>query len=300
MSVPKPDLEVALSYAAEQRSYVQRVAERLADLGMMYFYDRDHDGELWGRDLIEDLQQIFEHRARYCVMFVSSEYASKVWPTHEKCAALTRALREKAEYVLPVRFDQTVLPGLSGSIAYLSAQDMTPEQLADTIFRKVRGGKSDDAPSPPSFRKPKLSKPSLNPYEESERFVQTVAAEIKRRGDELSSDDVAVTIMKRDGGRTAVRVLLDGMTRYSLDMWVGGSFGDKTICFYGIEGEPHSGSSGCNATGEIAWDKNLERPVFVLSDLSLLRHSGDTHHYRYEDFIERLWHQICDVLESDQ
>lgn len=41
--------EVALSFAGEQRYYVERVANRLKKLGVSYFYDFDEQIELWGK-----------------------------------------------------------------------------------------------------------------------------------------------------------------------------------------------------------------------------------------------------------
>jgi len=46
------------------------------------------------------------------VVFVSAEYAARDWTRLERRAALARAVRERREYVLPARFDDTPLPGL--------------------------------------------------------------------------------------------------------------------------------------------------------------------------------------------
>lgn len=71
------------------------------------------------------------------VLFISRECAAKVWPIAERRATLSRALRERREYVLPVRFDDTVLPGLDANVSYLKAGDYSPEQLAAAIAEKL-------------------------------------------------------------------------------------------------------------------------------------------------------------------
>jgi hypothetical protein len=129
--------QVALSFAGEQRGYVQRVANALAALRIAYFYDDEQKIALWGRNQGEELQRVYMDDSSTVVMFISYDYAQKNWPIHERRSALTRAIRERREYVLPVRFDDVVLPGLDPDMSYLNAQDFTPEELAAAIAEKL-------------------------------------------------------------------------------------------------------------------------------------------------------------------
>jgi hypothetical protein len=129
--------QVALSFASEQRWYVLRVASALAALGIVYFYDEEQRVALWGKNQVEELQHIYSDASSAVVMFISSEYAEKSWPIHERRASISRAIHERREYVLPVRFDDTPLPGLDPDISYLKAEDFTPEQLAGAIANKL-------------------------------------------------------------------------------------------------------------------------------------------------------------------
>ena len=135
--VENTQYEVALSFAGEQREYVERVARALRDRGVAVFYDDFEKVPLWGKDLIEELHEVFERKAALSVMFISKEYVDKAWPQHERRSILSRALQEKSEYVLPVRFDDTSVPGLSGSIKYEAADDYSPEKLAEMIAEKL-------------------------------------------------------------------------------------------------------------------------------------------------------------------
>ena len=45
-------------------------------------------------------------------MFLSKYYAAKLWTNLERQASQARAFRENTEYIMPVRLDETVLPGL--------------------------------------------------------------------------------------------------------------------------------------------------------------------------------------------
>ena len=50
------------------------------------------------------------------VVFMSAAYADRDRTRLERRAALARAVRERREYVLPARFDDTPLPGLLSGI----------------------------------------------------------------------------------------------------------------------------------------------------------------------------------------
>ena len=85
-------------------------------------------------------------------MFISKEYVENAWPRHERRSILSRAVQEKSEYVLPVRFDDTSVPGLADSTRYETADNHTPEKLAAMIAEKLGikpfAGKASDVPPP--------------------------------------------------------------------------------------------------------------------------------------------------------
>lgn len=108
---PEFKYDVCLSFAGEQRDYVAEVAQRLIDAGVRVFYDDAEKIDLWGKDLYVHLDWIYRKAARYCVLFASDDYAKKVWTNHERQSAQARAIEENTEYILPVRFDDTEVPG---------------------------------------------------------------------------------------------------------------------------------------------------------------------------------------------
>jgi len=134
---PTYDYDVALSFSGDDREYVESVAAALNHLGVRVFYDRYEAVDLWGKNLYEHLDDVYRKRARFCVIFVSASYAEKLWTTHERQAAQARALTAAQEYILPVRFDGTVLPGLLPTIAYVEARDHSPDDLALMVARKT-------------------------------------------------------------------------------------------------------------------------------------------------------------------
>ena len=129
--------EVVLSFAGEQRAYAEGIANALRMHGVTCFYDNYEIHTLWGKNLVEHLQQVYGGTARFCVMFISRDYAEKVWPTHERRSAFDAAIQRRTEYILPVRFDQTPVPGLSPSVHYVEAHNFSPVELAAILLRKI-------------------------------------------------------------------------------------------------------------------------------------------------------------------
>jgi hypothetical protein len=149
MASPEPEYQVALSFAGEQRDYVKAVASALNKRGVGTFYDEDDEINLWGKNLAEYLQHVYLTASNVVVMFISADYARKSWPMHERRSALARALDERREYILPVRFDDTTLPGLDPSVKALALGDRAPETLAENIADKlVRLGGRIERPAP--------------------------------------------------------------------------------------------------------------------------------------------------------
>ena len=143
------DFDVALSYAGENRSYVYEVANNLRANGVRVFYDEFYTAELWGQDLYAYLDNVYRERARFTVVFISRSYVAKPWPSHERQSAQARALNELGPYLLPVRFDDSVLPGLRPTVSYLDASRLSPDQLAQLIIDKLRAVPGISSPARP-------------------------------------------------------------------------------------------------------------------------------------------------------
>ena len=144
--------QVALSFASEQRCYVNKVARHLQARSIAVFYDGFERVQLWGRNGTEAFHEAFSSQAAYVVMCVSKAYVEKAWPRHERRSALSRMIDDKCEYVLPVRFDDTQVPGLPEDVIFLYANQFTPAALSEMIAEKLGvrpfEGKASDVPPP--------------------------------------------------------------------------------------------------------------------------------------------------------
>lgn len=136
----RTDYDIAISFAGEDRCVVEPYASELVNRGLKVFYADFEKAELWGADLYETLDAIYRLRARYCVLFISQNYATKVWTNHERRAAQARALSENREYLLPVRLDETSVPGIAPTIGYIDYREVGLAGLVHATVEKLRPG----------------------------------------------------------------------------------------------------------------------------------------------------------------
>lgn len=139
--------DIVLSFADEDRVYVDKVANLLRDAEIDVFYDKFEEVDLWGKDLAIHFDYVYRRESKYFIPFISTNYKEKIWTNYEVKTALSRAIENKdEEYILPVKFDDTELDGLRPTIAYLDARKNTPEDLAEKILRKL--GQEVNIPTP--------------------------------------------------------------------------------------------------------------------------------------------------------
>jgi hypothetical protein len=131
------EYDVALSFAGEDRDYVNEVANVLHELGVKVFYDNFEQINLWGKNLYTYLDDIYQNKSTFCVMFISKHYKEKLWTNHERESAQARAFIENQEYILPARFDNTVIPGVRPTTGYIELTNVKPDKLAYMIAKKL-------------------------------------------------------------------------------------------------------------------------------------------------------------------
>jgi hypothetical protein len=146
-AVPAPDTavrpspvkyhyDVCLSFATEDRTYVETVARILEAYQIRVFVDDFAATVLGTRNLYDYWQEIYLRRAPYAVIFLSRHYANKLWTSQERKAGQTRIVEEMASSTLLARFDETDIDArdLSGN---LNVNNLTPHELANIIAAKT-------------------------------------------------------------------------------------------------------------------------------------------------------------------
>lgn len=134
---PSQKYDFALSFSGKDRKFVEEVAGYLDFLGAKVFYDLWERHGLIGEDLYTYLADLYQNRARYCVMFISKNYVNKAWPRHERRFAQARAFSSRQPYIIPVRLDATACPGIPPTIGYIDGKRTSPSSIAILLLRKL-------------------------------------------------------------------------------------------------------------------------------------------------------------------
>jgi len=134
--------DIALSFAGEDREYVEKVANLLKLKNINIFYDDFEKSNLWGKNLYDYLSDIYKNKAKYTIIFISEYYAKKLWTNHERESAQARAFLERKEYILPAKFDDTEILGIHETIGYIDLRYHTPEEFVNIIIEKLNNDKS--------------------------------------------------------------------------------------------------------------------------------------------------------------
>jgi hypothetical protein len=140
------EYEVALSFAREDRGVVDQFADLLKSKGITVFYDEYETPELWGKDLVAHLVNIYSRKARYCVLFISRHYPLKQWTEVERRDAQERALRDANEYILPLKLDDSDVPGIIEAAGYRNLRQHAIEDVVDLLAEKLAQPKRPSGP----------------------------------------------------------------------------------------------------------------------------------------------------------
>jgi hypothetical protein len=131
---------VALSFPGERRYFVNEVAERIATaIGRdSLLYDKYHEPELARVDLDTYLQKLYHDESELIAVFLCSEYEQKEW-----CGLEWRSLRDlikrrNGSAIMPLRFDDTAIPGLFSIDGYVEIGNRTPTAIAECILARMR------------------------------------------------------------------------------------------------------------------------------------------------------------------
>ncbi|HKP97538.1 MAG TPA: TIR domain-containing protein [Fibrobacteria bacterium] len=144
------DYDVALSFAGPDRESAERLAEALQRLGVAVFYDQFDQATLWGKNLHSYLTELYHLRSKFCVVFLSASYGRKGWTRVELEAALAREFKEGCDYILPIRLDDTDIPGILPTRGYMDWRQNSVESIVELI--RVRLANSALKVTGPSLR----------------------------------------------------------------------------------------------------------------------------------------------------
>ncbi len=245
------EYDIAISFAGEDRLTAQKIAQELKENGIHVFYDEFEEAKLWGENLYDYLHKVYSEKAQYCIMLISKHYASKAWTNHERQSAQERAFRERQAYILPVKIDDTSIPGLPETIGYISLKNNAVGDIVKKALAKL--GKtvtSKHTPIPElavgySIPLPQLKKSFTerdkdifceNAFATIRSFFKDGIAELNKLSG-IEADFREITTQK-----FLCKVYRGGSRKSACTIWIGSRFSSNGIC-YSNEANPDAGSS---------------------------------------------------------
>lgn len=247
---PSYPYDVALSFAGEDRIYAEQLAELLNAQGVKVFYDRYEQAQLWGMDLYGHLADVYFKQARYCVMFISTNYERKLWTNHERKGAQARAFQQKDPYILPIKLDDTIIPGIPETIGYIDLRHSSIEDIAAMVLAKLdRQPRNNGALTPSAnpvgqaSKERKIPMPNIkrtfNDFEK-DQFLENSFVEIRDYFNEAlshleaQSSDIKTSFTDIHNLKFICKIYIHGNLNTQCKIWLGGSFRSDTINY--VEG----------------------------------------------------------------
>jgi hypothetical protein len=242
------EYDVAISFAGEDRSHAEQIAGLLKSRQVRVFYDMYEQATLWGKDLYAHLNDVYGKKARYCVMLLSSHYAHKLWTNHERQSAQARAFQQQEEYILPVKLDDTSIPGIHPTTGYIDLRQVTVERLAELLLKKLYGKEALQLPAEKDERR--ASKYPVTTTVPVPRIKQTFSDHDRDRFRKVAfsqirdyfEDGLSVLEAHHQGITTdfasihafkfASSIYLRGELKSECMVWVGGSFQANAINYF--------------------------------------------------------------------
>lgn len=227
MTPPTPTrrFRIALSYPGERRPFIEQVAERLSTaVGReRVLYDKYYEAEFARFDLDTYLQGLYHDESELIAVFLCADYERKEW-----CGLEWRAVRDlikqrQASSVMPLRFDDTKIPGLFSTDGYLWIGGRSPEDIADRILERWRLNSGE--PATAAAKPPVDPGPPIEPKWTDE--LRIYGEGFVGRQDELAALDrawaegVRIFALHAEGGAGKTRVVVEWLRRMRDAGWRG-------------------------------------------------------------------------------
>jgi hypothetical protein len=79
-------------------------------------------------------------------MFISRHYPLQTWAEAERTAAQEHSLRDADEYILPIRLDDTEVPGIMETSGFRDLRQTSLEGLVNLLEQKLSAAKGRSGP----------------------------------------------------------------------------------------------------------------------------------------------------------
>jgi len=161
-------------------------------------------------------------------MFISKHYANKLWTNHERESAQARAFKKHGTYILPVRIDDTEIPGIKETIGYIDLRQSTIAQLTELTLEKLESDKISlkqkqqilDSTSNSLVERIKKKESEINFEKKRDNYLRSFDAGQDVEKDMGIIQRVLETVVKESSSFQAIeqKANLKGISRGDLDL----------------------------------------------------------------------------------
>jgi hypothetical protein len=132
------EFDVSISFSGNDRDKAEALFQELKKNGVLVFYDKEEQHRLWGKDLYSFLTEIYQKKSQYCIILISQDYLKSHWPNLErKAAQANQLILGDQEYILPIRIDDSELPGLLPTTSYVRWTADSPKDIVNLFLKKL-------------------------------------------------------------------------------------------------------------------------------------------------------------------
>jgi hypothetical protein len=139
--------DVAISFAGPDRAAALAIAEALRSRGLNVFYHDWFQPDLVGQNLRMVLPEIYS-TSTLCIMLMSKSYSLSTYSRDEYETILERYGGRDRRFLLPVKLDDSELPGFKTSIVHIDYATRGPATIADWAARRLSEIQSDGESRP--------------------------------------------------------------------------------------------------------------------------------------------------------
>ncbi len=294
--------DLTLSFAGEDRQIVKQFAEAVKAKGVTVFYDEYEQANLWGRDLYQHLAELYQNKARYCLVFVSEAYSRKLWTRHELRNAQARAFTESAEYILPVRLDDTALPGMPSTMGYIDMRTTSDSELVNLTPTKLGKAEVDlgvqtPKPQTPAFRLPRIPRNDANPSHTLSELHRFIEMNLEQRFACLAESGIRMEKSGDSGLDVTYRLKQGQRLLYFLRFRKTTFSSSEVLGFLSGWNEP-SMLDGFTGYASVEASLDSSHPKVKVINFSLLETLPSTKELSFDRFVEAIWEKACKIIES--
>lgn len=127
--------DIALSFANEDLKIAKKIAKQLKRLGVTYYLYTEE--VIFASNLTATTWNIYHQESRFAVVLISKHYKEKKWASREWDAINAVHRPYNSSYIIPIRLDDTELPGLHPDIIFIKWKN-NASHTAISLFQSIK------------------------------------------------------------------------------------------------------------------------------------------------------------------